>query len=123
MVLPSLFPARDASDSLDETVLAELRTDLGTELFVQLAGQALTAATEELQRLLAAAQEGNHAAVASAAHRLAGVLGQFGAIAAQDAAGAVEARPEDPAARDALAAVVTRACAALGDRLASGANG
>lgn len=122
MVLPSLLPDLDAPDILDETVLAELRTDLGAELFPRLARQALSAAAGELQQLLAAAQVGDHATVASIAHRLSGLLGQFGAVTVQDAAAAVEAGPEDPAARAALATAVTRACAVLGDRLAPGAG-
>jgi HPt (histidine-containing phosphotransfer) domain-containing protein len=122
MVLPSLFPDHDVPDGLDETVLAELRTDLGAELFLRLAGQALAVAPEELQQLHRAATDTRPAGVASAAHRLSGLLGQFGAIAVQEAAAAVEAQPDDPAARAALAAAVARACAALSDRLAPGAG-
>ena len=122
MVLPSLLPEHDAPDGLDETVLDELQTDLGADLFLQLARQALAAANEELQRLLEAAQDGNHATVASVAHRLSGLLGQFGAVAVQDAAAAVEARPDDPAALATLAAAVARACSALDERLAPGTD-
>ena len=122
MVLPSLLPENDAPDGLDETVLAELRTDLGVELFVRLARQAQAAAPAELQRLFMADRQGDHAGVASAAHRLSGLLGQFGASAVQDAAAAVEALPDDPAARAALAVAVTRACARLDDHLASGST-
>jgi hypothetical protein len=122
MVLPSLLPEHDAPDGLDETVLDELQTDLGADLFLRLARQALAAANEELQRLLEAAQDGNHATVASVAHRLSGLLGQFGAVAVQDAAAAVEARPDHPAARSSLVAVVKEACEALQARLAPGAS-
>jgi len=118
MVLPSLLPENDAPDGLDETVLAELQTDLGAELFGRLARQALSAVPEELQRLLASEQDENLAGVASAAHRLSGLLGQFGSVAVQDAAGAVEAQPGDLRARSSLRVAVAKTCEVLQERLA-----
>jgi HPt (histidine-containing phosphotransfer) domain-containing protein len=123
MVQPRPFPEHDAPDGLDETVLEELQTDLGAELFLRLARQALAAAAEELQQLHKAATDARPAGVASAAHRLSGLLGQFGAIAVQDVAATVETRPDDAAARAALAAAVARACEALSAWLEAGEEG
>ncbi|MFO1161071.1 MAG: ATP-binding protein [Reyranellaceae bacterium] len=89
----ALDPGEKASgseDELDKAALAELSDAVGAESFERLVNSFLDDAGRTLGELRTQAANRSPSGLRSAAHRLTGLFGQFGAIHAADAALAVE---------------------------------
>ena len=82
-------------EDVDRVALEELRQSVGVEAFERLLMRFRQDADESLDELDAAAQARDPARLRRAAHRLAGLFGQFGAMRAAEAAAAVELASDD----------------------------
>lgn len=82
-------------EAMDRAALEELRQSVGEDAFARLLMRFRQDADETMSELEAAAQPLDHARLRKAAHRLAGLFGQFGARAAAEAAAAVELATDD----------------------------
>jgi|GEM_PF-787114 len=82
------LPFEDASQEPD--MLAELEQVCGTEIFAHLLGTAVANIEAEHQRVSQALKGGDFDTVRRAAHKLAGVLGQYGSQSGATAASSVE---------------------------------
>ena len=92
-VMPGGDAAPMAAGALDRTALDELHDAVGPEAFSRLIDAFMRDATQSLDELRAAGSD--PARSRKAAHRLAGLFGQFGATEAADAAVAVERASDD----------------------------
>jgi len=93
---PDMAAAAGESDSeLDRAALAELSAAVGEDSFQRLVNSFIEDATRTVGELRAHAAARSPAGLRSAAHRLTGLFGQFGAIHAADAALAVERAADD----------------------------
>ncbi len=92
-VMPGGDAAPMAAGALDRAALDELRDAVGPESFSRLIDAFMRDATQSLDELRAAGSD--PARSRKAAHRLAGLFGQFGATDAADAAVAVERASDD----------------------------
>ena len=86
-------PAMDKD--IDRVALEELRQSVGEEAFARLLMRFRQDADESLREMDAAAQAHDPSRLRKAAHRLAGLFGQFGASRAAEAAAAVELASDD----------------------------
>ena len=86
-------------EDMDRVALEELRQSVGEEAFARLLLRFRQDADESLGELEAAAQACDPARLRKAAHRLAGLFGQFGATGAAEDAAAVELASDDDIAR------------------------
>lgn len=86
-------------EDMDRVALEELRQSVGEEAFARLLMRFRQDADESLGELEAAAQACDPARLRKAAHRLAGLFGQFGATGAAEDAAAVELASDDDIAR------------------------
>lgn len=82
-------------EDIDRVALEELRHSVGEEAFARLLMRCRQDADETMRELDAAAQARDPARLRKAAHRLAGLFGQFGASRAADDATAVELASDD----------------------------
>jgi CheY-like chemotaxis protein len=82
-------------EDMDLVTLEELRQSVGEEAFARLLMRFRQDADESLRELDAAAQAHDPSRLRKAAHRLAGLFGQFGASRAAEAAAAVELASDD----------------------------
>ncbi|WP_439610844.1 ATP-binding protein [Reyranella sp.] len=82
-------------EDVDRVALEELRQSVGVEAFERLLMRFRQDAEESLDELDSAAQARDPARLRRAAHRLAGLFGQFGAMRAAEAAAAVELASDD----------------------------
>ncbi len=82
-------------EEMDRVALEELRQSVGEEAFARLLVRFRQDADESLGEVEAAAQACDPARQRKAAHRLAGLFGQFGASRAAEAAAAVELASDD----------------------------
>jgi len=92
-VMPGGDAAPMAAGALDRAALDELRDAVGPESFSRLIDAFMRDATQSLDELRAAVSDPVRSR--KAAHRLAGLFGQFGATDAADAAVAVERASDD----------------------------
>ena len=83
-------PLTPAAGLLDIKALVELREAVGADSFVQLSSTCQQDAVVSLAEVESAMATGDVARLRKAAHRLSGLFGQFGALQAAVAAGAVE---------------------------------
>ncbi len=102
-------------DDIDRVALEELRQSVGVEAFERLLIRFRQDADESLDELDAAAQARDPVRLRRAAHRLAGLFGQFGAMRAAEDAAAVELASDDDIARHGMLLLTTgrRALAAM----------
>ena len=82
-------------EDVDRVALEELRQSVGVEAFERLLMRFRQDVDESLDELDSAAQARDPARLRRAAHRLAGLFGQFGAMRAAEAAAAVELASDD----------------------------
>lgn len=83
-------PSATATGRLDADALVELRDAVGAEAFVRLLARFQQDAAASLDQVEAAVAAGDLVSLRKAAHRLAGLFGQFGAPQAAEAATAAE---------------------------------
>ncbi len=108
----SIEPAESQAPTLDESVVAELREDLGDESFVRLLGRCIEDILERLGKLGAAVAASDGKQTRALAHQLKGLFAQFGATTAADAASATETC-DDGAMAQSVAALQRSATTAL----------
>ncbi|MBY0320008.1 MAG: response regulator [Reyranella sp.] len=80
---------------IDADAINELRQSVGEEAFIRLVGRFVQDARQSLLDVDSAVAAGDTGSLRKAAHRLAGLLGQFGAPTAAEAATAVEAATDE----------------------------
>ncbi|WP_170153082.1 PAS-domain containing protein [Roseiarcus fermentans] len=98
--------------AVDESVLAELREDLGDDSFARLLGRCVEDIQERLGKLEAAAAANDGKQIRALAHQLKGLLAQFGAAEAAAAASTAETGDDGAMAQN-LATLRAAAEAAL----------
>jgi len=79
---------------IDEGMIAQLKEAVGDDAFVRLRDKCIANSTERLDALSAAMASGDADPVRAYAHALAGLFAQFGMVAVEQAARAVEAAEE-----------------------------
>ncbi|MFO1081024.1 MAG: ATP-binding protein [Reyranellaceae bacterium] len=112
-----------AGEEIDESALADLRDAVGEEAFARLVARFREDAAESLAAIERACDAGDAAAARKAAHRLAGLFHQFGAVRAAEAATATELADDAGVAENAtrLAVAGRAAMEALKTRLSMAA--
>jgi PAS domain S-box-containing protein len=93
-------PEGGAPDEIDDAVLADLRAALGEEAFRGLVAELVADAGRHLGGLKDRLEADDEAGLRREAHRLAGLLGQFGCSRAADLCGALETAPSPTASTD-----------------------
>ena len=90
---------------IDQEMIAQLKEAVGDDIFARLRDKCIANSTERLDALSAAMASGNVDQVRACAHALAGLFAQFGLVAVERAARAVEAA-EEPLLTTAVASLV-----------------
>jgi HPt (histidine-containing phosphotransfer) domain-containing protein len=93
---------------IDQEMITQLREAVGDDIFARLRDKCIANSTERLDALNAAMAGGDVDQVRACAHALAGLFAQFGLVAVEQAARAVEAA-EEPLLTAAVASLVETA--------------
>lgn len=93
---------------IDQEMIAQLKEAVGDDIFARLRDKCIANSTERLDAMGAAMANGDFDQIRACAHALAGLFSQFGLVAVEQAARAVEAA-EEPLLSAAVASLVETA--------------